>query len=466
MDNKYDTNVRTAERPAPAGTPSARPGTPAPAEDDRPPLTSPRAARVGTMAAVCVLLVGFIVGLLFFLRPAVSEKEKRELTAFPTLTWDSLVSGEWTSQVSLWYADTFPGRDTWTSAWHGVQSLFGVGGERAEIGSGEDVPETMGDPADTDLPDGPSEGGEGGEQINGYYLSGDTAYELYYFNKNGAIRYAGLINKAAEKLAGKAKVYDAVIPLSYSFGISKTLQTDTLRVADGGQVMNYVYSGLKNVTTVDSYSALMAHKDEYIFFRTDHHWTATGAYYVYAAFAARAGFVPTPLSSYEKLSFEGFLGTLYAKTGEPSALRNHPDTVEAYVPHGTNEMTVLQADGTETRAFPIIQRRTDAFYQNAASKYNCFIAGDNPLTTIHNPAVAAGRRGTSVLLIKESFGNAFAPFLVDSYEYVYVIDYRYYKGDLAEFVTSHGVGDVLFLNNVVAVTADARLNEMSRLIGD
>lgn len=451
MDNRN--KKKTDPRPANAsGKPSA-------------PVTSDRARAVGLLLAVVVLVAGFTVGCLGFLRPTVSEKEKRELTPFPALTWDAFISGEWTSQVSLWYSDTFPGRETWVTAWHSVQSLFGLTGERAELGSGDDVPETMGDPTETDQPDLPVAGGEDGEKVNGYYLSGDTAYELYYFNQTGAIRYAAIVNKAAEKLEGKATVYDAVIPLSYTFHLGQGVQ-ESLGVADGRKVMNYIYSGLKNVTTVDTYSALMAHKDEYIFFRTDHHWTATGAYYVYDAFAQKAGFTATPLASYEKLSFGGFLGTLYAKTGEPTALYDRPDTVDAYVPKGTNRMTVLQRNGTETDVFPIIQRATDSYYANAASKYNCFIAGDNPLTTIHNENVSTDRKGKSVVLIKESFGNAFAPFLVDSYEYVYILDYRYYKGDLCAFVTEHNVQDVLFLNNVVAVTADARLRELSALVGD
>ncbi len=165
------------------------------------------------------------------------------------------------------------------------------------------------------------------------------------------------------------------------------------------------------------------------------------------------------------MTFGGFLGTLYAKTEQPAALYDHPDTVDAYVPIGSNRMTILQRDGTTADYYPVGQTRTDEFDAAAASKYNCFIAGDNPLTTIHNENVSAAGKGKSVVLVKESFGNAFAPFLVDSYEYVYVIDYRYYTGDLTDFVRTHGVTTVLFLNNVVAVTASARLNELSRLIG-
>ncbi len=430
------------------------------------PLCSRRARNVGILAAVAVFLVMAVWGLCFFLRPTVSESEKRELTPFPAFTWDSFISGAWSEQVSLWYSDTFPGRDGLVSAWHRVESLYGFSGEKAQLGTGDEVPdETMGDPSGIETGDSrPVDGVTTGEQVNGYYLSGDTAYELYYFNKSAAPRYAALINRAAQALEGKAQVYDMVIPLSYTFALDGSLQ-DSLGVADGAKAAAYLYSGMDPaVVKVDVASALMAHREEYIFFRTDHHWTATGAYYAYTAFCQSAGLTPTPLSAYEKLSFGGFLGTLYAKTNQPAALRDHPDTVEAYVPMGTNAMTVLMSDGVEHTEYPIVQRRTDAFYAAAASKYNCFIAGDNPLTTIHNSNIAADRRGTAVVLVKESFGNAFAPFLVDSFEYVYIMDYRYYDGDLTQFVTTHGVQTVIFLNNLVATTSDARLSELEALV--
>ena len=113
-----------------------------------------------------------------------------------------------------------------------------------------------------------------------------------------------------------------------------------------------------------------------------------------------------------------------------------------------------------------MRKDTDSFYAAAASKYNCFLMGDHPLIEIHNENVSADRKGTTVLLVKESFGNAFAPFLVDSYEYIYVVDYRYYKGGtLGQLVADKGVDDVIFLNNVVATTGGARLSEMEDFIG-
>ncbi len=428
------------------------------------PLLSDTARLLGILLPTLLMCVGFVVGLCWFARPTVSETEKRELTPFPTLTVDSFLSGEFTEQVSLWYADTFPGRESFIKAYHGISSLYGIRNEQYQGAVGDAVPDApMGD--DTDEPaDRPVSGGESGEQVGGYYVSGDTAYELYAFSEVGARRYAAVINKAAALLAGQATVYDAVIPLHYAVALSAEVQ-DSMSLPDSGQVISYLYSGMEDgVHTVDVYNALMAHRDAYIYFRTDHHWTATGAYYAYEAYCQQAGLNATPLEDYEKLSFGGFLGTLYSKTQEPPALGDRPDTVEAYVPIGTNSMITHQADGSTVTTYSIVNRHTDQWYQAAASKYNCFIAGDHPLIEIHNSNITSARRGTSVLLVKESFGNAFAPFLVDSYEYVYIIDYRYYDGTLTNFVAEHGVQDVLFLNNIVATTAGARLTELETFV--
>ena len=431
------------------------------------PAVSDKAKTLGLILPVLLLCVGFLAGLCWFLRPATSETEKRELTEFPAFTVESFLSGEFTDQVSLWYADTFPGREGFIKAYHGIQSLFGIRDEQFQQGDmGDDIPDG---PMDPNTPvDRPANGGEGGEQVGGYYLVGDTAYELYAFSQANAQTYASLMNKAATTLEGKAKVYDLIIPRHYSFALSAEVQ-DQHKLPDAGQAIDYMYSGMNdNVHTVNAYAALMAHKDEYIYFRTDHHWTATGAYYAYEAYCKAAGITPTPLSSYEKMTFGGFLGTLYSKTGQPAAMGGNPASVEAYIPKGTNDEYIYDANGGDRTRYRggVVRRDTDSFYAAAASKYNCFLMGDHPLIEIHNENVSADRKGTTVLLVKESFGNAFAPFLVDSYEYIYVVDYRYYKGGtLGQLVADKGVDDVIFLNNVVATTGGARLSEMEDFIG-
>ena len=56
--------------------------------------------------------------------------------------------------------------------------------------------------------------------------------------------------------------------------------------------------------------------------------------------------------------------------------------------------------------------------------------------------------GSACVVVKESFGNAFVPFLVDHYQYIYVIDYRYWEGSISDLVKEKGATDVILLNNL------------------
>lgn len=122
-----------------------------------------------------------------------------------------------------------------------------------------------------------------------------------------------------------------------------------------------------------------------------------------------------------------------------------------------------------TTAYPIIQTRTGngsetGYYYGPRWKYNCFIAGDNALSVIENPE---RQDGSSILVVKESFGNAFVPFLVDSFQTVYVVDYRFFRErmgqSLPDFVREKGVQKVLFLNNFSAISSDWLYSKMESL---
>ena len=101
----------------------------------------------------------------------------------------------------------------------------------------------------------------------------------------------------------------------------------------------------------------------------------------------------------------------------------------------------------------------DGSTYDRGSKYSCFIGGDNPYSVIQNPEL---QDGSSCVVIKESYGNAFVPFLVDHYQTVHVVDYRYFVGNIPEFVAQNNVQDVIFVNNADAIS-EAAVGYMSGL---
>lgn len=399
--------------------------------------------------SLAVILVFSVVGLLFFLRPSVSESEKRKLTEFPKFTLESFWSGDYFSQLSLWYSDTYPTREGMIEANLEFKSLYGYS-------KGDVIVST---------PSGGNDVEDGGDvdRFGNIYIQSktQTAYEIFQNTPEKNDKYISTINSASQKLGNSVNVYNMVVPLHYTYKLTDE-QISSIGASDCLETINYIYSGLdSSITCVDVNSVLSSHKDEYIYFRTDHHWTARGAYYAYTAFCEKKGITPTPLESYEKLEFEGFLGTYYDQSGKSDILGSNPDTVEAFVPLGTNTVTVTKADGTQ-ETYSVVNKNTDTYYAAAGSKYNCFIAGDFPLSEIHNPNI---HDGSSIVVVKESYGNAFVPFLVDSYEYVYVVDYRYYKGSLVSLVNEKGIDDVLFLNYVSTTSTESKIDKINGIIG-
>ncbi len=440
-----------------------------------------------------LLLLCFVIGLLLPLRPTTSALEKRELTKFPSLTWSSFWDGSYFNQISEWYADSYPFRETLLGSYHALQELYGLRGEQlvGEGGQADDIPDLPTDPSVTDIiisdkaetgsaavsdrvddppaddPNGGTNSPTGGGQVaepersGSLYIVGDSAYDLYYYSAASSDRYASLITKAGNKLAGKAQVYSILVPLSYSVNLDDATQKK-IGVSDAEEAIQYMFAKMDsaNIKKVPIYKTMAAHADEYLYFRTDHHWTALGAYYAYSVFCAVKGITPTPLSDYTVTSYDGFLGTHYSATG---STKIKADTVTAYIPKGTNTIHITDRGGTPTKySQGIVTPNIGAWYAAVGSQYNCFLLGDHAFSEIRNPQISDG---SSVLVVKESFGNAFVPFLVDSYEHVYVIDPRYYDGDLSAFVTEQGVKDVIFINNLSATGSSARMDELDRFIG-
>ena len=126
------------------------------------------------------------------------------------------------------------------------------------------------------------------------YVKNGTAYSMYYFVQDSATEYIDALNNAAAKLAGKTNVYDILVPNQSGVQLSDK-ELKKLGGSDQHQAIEYYYSKMKGVKTVDIFDTLKEHKDEYIYFRTDHHWTADGAFYAYEDFCKVKGITAIPL---------------------------------------------------------------------------------------------------------------------------------------------------------------------------
>ena len=427
---------------------------------------------------VALLTVGCVVGFLTFLRPTVSESEGRTLTTFPSFSLKSFLSGDYTSQVSLWYSDSYPGRDSMLDANGELKSLYGIHTVSFEGGDVEadtiDPNEDFTMPEFTTRPEGENDTGfeeetspVDGQVINGFYAEGKTGYELYYFNKDLTDRYIKTVTQVAVDLKGLATVYDMVVPAACCYGLSAE-KTASLGASNGFEGIDYMYSRLEAysrilqdegmlttpIVTLDVGDTLGAHYDnEYIFYRTDHHWTGLGAYYASRFFLDTVGRSYPSLDYYTEVEVGNFLGSLYRHT-QSEVLKKYPDTTYAYKTPAVQTITIY-TDG-EYRTAPLIDENV-----TSSNKYLCFSGGDVAYYEMHNENITDGSK---ILIIKESYANAFMPMLVDSYEYVYAVDYRFWRGDLTSFVRENEIDTVLFLNYLVCTVDDYSIRCIEKLV--
>ena len=82
------------------------------------------------------------------------------------------------------------------------------------------------------------------------------------------------------------------------------------------------------------------------------------------------------------------------------------------------------------------------------------------MTVIDNEENTSGRK---IALIKESYGNAFAPYLAYNYDEVHVIDFRYYEGNLKQYCQDNNITEVLFLNGIMSANTPLQLDSMDSL---
>ena len=449
------------------------------------------------LPVVIVFVAVTILAWLIPLRPTVSDTEKRNLEVFPEFSVKVLLDGSYFDDIGVWFSDTFTFRETWIDTASGLEALYGKKDVAiyGEIGTFDEIPDinvivqntepsesvpvettaptaapenvdnsetNEGEANQTDKddfdprdegateapPDAAEESAWGGQVIDeDEYVGtsaviqiGNAAYAITGFVQHYADQYSQNMNKAAELLDGKARLF-CVLGLENTTYMLTREDRINMGCAPEEDAVQYMYSNMDaRVNTVTIYDNMISHNSEYLAFRTDHHWTATGAYYAYEAWCEEAGFEPVPLSEYEVKEFPGFFGTYYAK-----AAKNHlleADTVVAYVPPGNIKLYLSDKsdDGLGWEQSVI----TDMSRSKSGSKYLAFLAGDHAKGTFINDDISDG---SSCLVIKTSVGNPFVYYLTQHYQYVYVIDARYYTGrKLTSFVDYYDIDDVIFMH--------------------
>ncbi|MCH5188009.1 MAG: hypothetical protein J1F63_06360 [Oscillospiraceae bacterium] len=417
-----------------------------------------------------------VIGLLYFIVPDVeiSEEENRKLTQLPEFSFGSLFDGSYTSAMGEYMKDQFPFRRSFIEAGGRVSGLLSLGGSEVDMvistgnmdmGEGETlakIPTVPKEekkekekkdekpaPAKIDLAD------EADYNSRGIIIADNRAMELFGWEYSMLKRYATMVNIIAVAVPD-AKVYSLVVPTSVEF-------YSPVKYHEGRRSQKTAIDGIygmlaPQVSSVDAYTYLAAAADRYIYFRTDHHWTVRGAYQGYYAFCKAAGLEPVPEDSFSSYNVEGdFLGTLYRYTRK-QVLSDDPDTVEVMnFPEVESCVAYTDASMSQSYGAGIIVDPGES-----TNKYLTFLGGDNPLLHI----VTKNKNGRRVAILKDSFGNAFTPFLINHYEEIYALDSRSAGVDIIEFCASHDIDDIIIENYAFAISNKEILGGLDKMVKD
>ena len=298
-------------------------------------------------------------------------------------------------------------------------------------------PQSSSKPQSSSSPDNEEPGGEMSGTV--FVLSNGRGISLFGGGKAGGKDYAETLNTYKEKL-GDVKLYSLVAPTSGSYYLPAKYKN---KMASEKDNIDHINSFLSGVTPIDAYSVLAKHTDEDIYFRTDHHWTQLGAYYAAEEFARVAGVPFAPLSEYNTTVREGFVGSLYGYSKENAKMRKNPDTFTFYKPK--NNYTISVYDPKYNFKYKMPFRLTD----DVVSLNNSYMVygGDAQINYVKTDCT----NGRKLVIIGDSYDNAFFPNLTNSFSEIWVVDmravtssYTYFDLNIIDFIQKMGATDELF----------------------
>lgn len=421
--------------------------------------------------SVLILLLLMAIGsgfLIFFPRSTQSVIEKRDLASFPTFSFSSYFSGEFTAGIAQWYDDTVPYRDDFKNMGNNIKGIFGITTNDTAVIIGNPIKPVKNNSTDskntetskteTSKNDGTTskteesstesqkdfrqEEAEGGYENGMLIINQDGHWRgLELFGGGSGSNYAASLNELNNQLGGKVKIYSMPAPLASEFYTPANFSDYS---ASQEECFNNIASKLdKGITSVNISSVLRQHTEEPIYCRTDHHWQALGAYYASQEFAKAAGVDFADISKYKKVDTEGYVGTLYAFSGD-SRLLNDPETFTYYEPSAKYTTYYYDQSFNYQGSWNLLNE------VDVDNSYLRYMGGDGYVVKIKTEV----NNGRKLMVIKDSYGNAEIPFYTGSFEEIYVVDVRYFERNLVNFIKTTGVTDVLFTMSAYSVVGE------------
>ena len=372
-----------------------------------------------TIGAFLVSLLAFFT--LVFIFPSderASLKENRPLAEMPEFSLESLFEGQFTSQYETFLSDNVGLRSYFTALGSGIENTFGFTIEA----QGQIV----------NLPSGST-----------LALHGGKIMEVFRQNDTVRNMYISTLNEYAKIKPENTNMYVMLVPTQIEFDQSKYAE-----LSDSQQyTITEIYNSLSGITPVNVYDSLKEHRDEYVYFRTDHHWTQRGAYLGYEAIAKAVGFEAVPLSDMGYNKRSNFLGYLYNQANVPG-YSQYADDIEYFLPGENYDVAASLIENGEFVEYTAKIISPPA--EGAPVTYGIFMGGDHAFAKINTNI----KNGRTALVIKDSYANALVPFLTNHYENLIVIDPRNYYGTVTQLFSEYQIDDVFVINYAFSSTLE------------
>lgn len=365
-----------------------------------------------------VILVGLAVYGIFSPKRDTSDLENRRLAQIPTCSIKTLLNGSWAEDFATYLQDQMPFRDAWINAESAVNSLLFAKVEESNILLGKD-----------------------GWMFTKLFTVPDSTQQQLQRNLTAvsefAARYPGHVTFL---LAPSASViYPEMLPLGAPM-VDENAMLDEIFATVGAQA-----------DVIDLRQTFTEAKDQYLYFKTDHHWTPQGAYLAYEQFCSLKGLTPFDCQIHESATVPDFYGTHYSASRRWNV---QADSI-IYYPLD-NPMTVYQID-SEAQYTPLYTEpliNTEKFATR--DKYAAFLDGNNGYSVIE------GDGEGSILVVKDSYANSFVPYLTANYAKIGVVDLRNFNYGLDSTIASEGYEEILVLYNFQTFIADNRVVYINR----
>lgn len=442
-----------------------------------------------------------------------SEAENRTLAGFPAVTAENLFSGKFGTEIESYLLDHFPGRSTVISATNSLQSAlsFATHDEYLMIAEGVEDPNESGNyeddldnllagleqtlpatapvtqpeetvseetapaetQAETTAPTGPVEDPpiekkppasleDYPSKVGIYTDRGDGPVMAFGYSKKNVAAATMVLNKVAGLLPENGKLMFAMSPLSVTVNRYLKAANKGGIYSDWDDVINGL--GADNVYAFDVPEILSDRlaAGEYLYFRTDHHWTPYAAYLTYCEMIQRAGKEPCSFEDDFTHTFEEpFRGTYYRD--DPAAYgRVKPDALELLMPKIPVEFRQMTGPD-EYKVIPFLKMNA-----NKSDRYTVYLGGPGgPWRYIE----CDNGETENALVLCDSFGMTFMPFLTQNYKQVHYCDPRYFNkkllgGTIAELMEKYEIQDVyVILGAIHSFNSSFLVSDLNKTLG-